>query len=328
MKQRKIKATIGIGISILFIWLAFKGADWSEIIRISHNINYFFIIAAMAMMVCSVWIRAIRWRILISKVGNVSTKDLYKVTMVGYMGNNILPFKMGELLRAYAISRKQNIVFSGALSSLVVERVIDVISFIFIITVVFSIFPITDWAQKVAVIGLLIVISFLILSLFLFRYNNKFENWYLKMQRQFIAKDKETVANHFVVFCRGIEFLWQNPKPWQTIILSLLLWAMYFISTVLSIYAFDFNLGILDILKTGMLLLTFLTLAVIIPSAPGYIGTFHAMSIAALQIAHIDLNAAQAFAIIYFIAQYIPLTFIGLYYFFKLNLHVADLDNI
>ena len=142
-----------------------------------------------------------------------------------------------------------------------------------------------------------------------------------------IEKDKETLANHLVGFCRGLESLWQNPRPLQTIFLSLLLWVMYFIFTILSIYAFDFNLGILDTMKMGILVLAFVTLAIIVPSAPGAIGTYHAAAIAALQIININVDAARAFAIMYHLAQYIPLTFIGLYYFFKLNLHVADLDK-
>ncbi len=326
--RRKIKSAIGISISILLIWLVFKGTNWNEFIKTIQSINYFILIAAMALLVFSVWVRAIRWRILISKVGNVSTKDLYKVTMVGYMGNNILPLRMGELLRAYVISRKQNIIFSGALTSLIVERILDLISFILIISAVFSIFPITDWTQKIAAIGFLIVISFLIFSLLLFKYNSKFETWYLEKQKQLITKDKETIASHFVGFCRGIESLWHNPKPWQTIFLSLLIWAIYFMFTVLSIYAFNFNLGFSDIMKMGILVLAFVTLAVIVPSAPGYIGTYQAAAIAALQIVNINVDAARAFAITYHLAQYIPLTFIGLYYFFKLNLHVADLDKV
>lgn len=327
-KQRKIKSAIGIGISILLIWLIFRGTNWSEFLKSIQNINYYILIVAMALLVSSVWIRAIRWRILISKVGDVTTKDLFKATMVGNMGNNILPLKMGELLRAYVISKKQNIIFSGAFSSLVVERIVDLISFILIISAVFSISPITDWTQKIGIIGFFIVICFLIVSFVLFKYNSKFEIWYLEKQKQLIKKDKETIANHFVGFCQGIQSLWQNPKPWQTIFLSLLIWAMYFLFTILSIYAFNFNLGFLDIMKMGILVLAFVTLAVIVPSSPGYVGTYHAAAIAALQIVYINVDAARAFAIMYHMAQYLPLTFIGLYYFFKLNLHVADLDNI
>ena len=326
--KRKIKSAIGIGISIVLIWLVFKGTNWNEFIKAIQNINYFVLIAAMIILISSVWIRAIRWRILISKVGNVSTNDLYKVTMVGFMGNNILPFKMGELLRAYVISKKQNIIFLGALTSLMVERLVDLISFILIISSVFLLFPITDWTRKIAIIGFLIVISFLIFSLFLFKYNSKFETWYLEKQKQLIAKDKETISNHLVGFCRGIESLWQNPKPWQTVFLSLLIWVMYFIFTILSIYAFNFNLSFLDSMKVGILVLSFVTLAVIVPSAPGYIGTYQAAAIAALQIVYINIDAARAFAIMYHLAQYIPLTFIGLYYFFRLNLHIADLDKV
>lgn len=327
-KSHKIKSIMGIGISFLFVWLAFRGTNLSELAETIQGINYFILIAAMALLVFSVWIRAIRWRILISKMGNITTKDLYKATMVGYMGNNILPLKMGELLRAYSISKKQHIIFSGAFSSLVVERIMDLISFILIITVVFSIFPITDWAQKIAIAGFLILIGFVTFSFILFKYNNKFENWYLARQKQLVAKDKETIANHFVGFCRGLESLWQNPRPWHTIFLSLFLWAIYFIFTILSIYAFNFNLGILDTMKMGIIVLTFVTLAMILPSAPGAIGTYHAAAIAALQIVNINTDSARAFAIMSHLAQYIPLTFIGLYYFFKLKLHVADLDNI
>jgi glycosyltransferase 2 family protein len=327
-KQRIITSIIGTSISILLIWLAFKGTHWSEVTKAILRTNYFVLIAAMALLVFSVWVRAVRWRILISRVGSASTKDLYKVTMVGYMGNNILPIRMGELLRAYAISRKQNIVFSGVFSSLVVERILDLISFIIIITAVFSIFPMTDVTQTIAIAGFLIVISFLISSFLLFRYNNKFENWYLGKQRQLIEKDKETLANHLVGFCRGLEPLWKNPRPLHTIVLSLLLWVMYFVFTILSIYAFDFDLSILDTMKTGIVVLAFVTLAIIVPSAPGAIGTHHAAAIAALQIVNIHVDDARAFAIMYHLTQYIPLTFIGLYYFFKLNLHVVDLDKV
>ncbi|NJD77472.1 MAG: flippase-like domain-containing protein [Candidatus Methanoperedens sp.] len=326
--NRKIKSAIGIGISVVLIWLVFKGTNWSEFIRVIQNINYFVLIAAMIILISSVWIRAIRWRILISNVGNVSTKDLYKVNMVGFMGNNILPFKMGELLRAYVISKKQNIIFTGALTSLIVERIVDLISFILIVSGILLIFPITDWARKTAIIGFLIVICFFIFSLVLIKYNSKFETWYLKKQKQLIAKDKETMSNHFVGFCRGIKSLWQNPKPLQTVFLSLLIWVMYFIFTILSIYSFNFDLSFLDIMKAGILVLSFVTLAVIVPSAPGYIGTYQAATIAALQVVYINIDAARAFAIMYHLAQYIPLTFIGLYYFFKLNLHIADLDKV
>jgi len=327
-KHRKIESAIGIGISILLIGLIFRGTNWSEFIKSIQNINYFILIAAMALLVSSIWIRAIRWRILIHKVGNISTKDLYKVTMVGYMGNNILPLKMGELLRAYAISKKKNVNFSGAFSSIVVERILDLISFILIISAIFSIFPITDRTQKIGIIGFFIVICFLIVSFVLLRYNTKFEIWYLKKQKQLIAKDKETLANHFVGFCRGMESLWENPKPWKTIFLSLLIWAMYFIFTVLSIYAFNFNIGFSDTMNMGILVLAFVTLAVIVPSAPGYIGTHQAATIVALQIFYINIDTARSFSIMYHLAQYLPLTFIGLYYFFKLNLHIADLEKV
>lgn len=325
--KHKTMGIIGIIISIVFLWLSFKGTNWSDFILSFQNINYSLLIGAAAILIGSVWIRAIRWKYLLSSVGEASNEELYKATMVGYMGNNILPLKIGELLRAYAISRKTNIIFSGAFSSVIIERIVDTISFLLIITVIFSIFPITDLTQTIAIIGFFTIIVFLLISFILFKYGKKFQNWYLRKQQQLNEENKETVAKYLVGFCQGIEGLWKNPKPGLTIILSLFLWAIYFVFTFLCILAFNFDINIADMLKMTILVLTFTTLVVLIPSAPGTIGTYQAATIAALQIVSINVDAARAFAVISYLVQYIPLTIIGLYYFFQLKLHIIDLDD-
>ncbi len=327
-KKHKIMGIIGLIISIIFLWLSFRGTNWSDFIRSSQNVNYSLLIGAMAVLIGSVWVRAIRWKYLLSSVGEASNEALYKATMVGYMGNNILPFKMGELLRAYAISRRTNIIFSGAFSSVIIERIVDIISFLLIITIIFSIYPITELTQTIAIIGFFTIIVFLLISFILFKNDKKFLEWYLSKQQHLIEENKETIAKYLVGFCQGIEGLWKNPKPFLTFILSLFLWGIYFIFTFFCISAFNFPINLAEMLKMTLLVLTFTTLVVLIPSAPGTLGTYQAATIAALQIISVNIDTARAFAVISYLVQYFPLTMIGLFYFFQLKLHIIDLDEV
>lgn len=140
-------------------------------------------------------------------------------------------------------------------------------------------------------------------------------------------KNKGFLAKHLIGFCQGIESLWQNPNQGKTIILSLLIWLMYFIFTILCILALNIDISISDCLKCTVLILTFTTFAILIPAAPGSIGTYQIATIVALQIIGININIARAFSIIYFLVQYLPFTIIGLYYFFQMNMHISDLEH-
>ena len=326
--KHKLIGILGIIISIVFLWISFKGTNWNDFILSFQNVNYYFIIAAIVVLIASVWVRAVRWKLLLSNVGTATDVELYKATMIGYMGNNILPLKIGELLRAYAISRNTNIIFSGAFSSIIIERIVDTISLLIIVTVIFTFVPITEFTQTIAIIGLFTVSGFMLITFILFRHSYEFKNWYMKKEQHLTEKNKKTLAKYLVGFCKGIEGLWQNPNPGLMIVLSFLLWALYFAVILLCIVAFNFDISLVDMMKMNILVMTFGTLVTLIPSAPGTIGTYQAATIAALQIMNINIDTARAFAVISHLVQFIPYTIIGLYYFLKLNLHIADLEDL
>ncbi len=318
---------IGFLISIFFLWFSFKETNWSSFILTLQTVNYYLLIGAVALLIGSVWIRAIRWRYLLSPVGDTTNIESYKASMIGYMGNNIFPLKMGEILKAYAISRNPEIIFSGAISSIIVERIVDTVSFLLLISIIFFIIPITKLTQTIAAIGMGIVIAFIFLLLFLSKIEVRFKDWYLSLQNILNENNKESFGKHVTGFCHGIEGLWQNPKPGLTIFLSIIIWIIYFLFTLLCIAAFDFNINLTEVVKGTLLILTFTTLIVLIPSAPGTIGTYQIATIAALQIIQINMDAARAFAVVFFLVQYIPLTIIGYYYFIKLNLSISNINE-
>ena len=87
--------------------------------------NYYFVIPAIALYFVAVYFRAIRWRYLLSPLGSISWDRLYPVVVIGYMANNVLPARLGELVRAYYLARREPVGASAALATLAVERVYD-----------------------------------------------------------------------------------------------------------------------------------------------------------------------------------------------------------
>ena len=84
------------------------------------------------------WMRAIRWKILLATEKNIPTKNVFFANMAGYLGNNILPARAGELIRAIYIGRENGISTSFALATGVIERLVDFITLVFLGTVMLS----------------------------------------------------------------------------------------------------------------------------------------------------------------------------------------------
>jgi hypothetical protein len=122
---------IGIVISIIFlVW-----ALWNE--RLDHawdaitHANYWAILPALLLYFAGVWVRALRWRILLRPiVPNMMLRKTFEVVVIGYMANNVLPARMGELVRSYVLSVREGVRKTSTLATIFVERIFDGITMI------------------------------------------------------------------------------------------------------------------------------------------------------------------------------------------------------
>ena len=96
------KFLFSITISILFANYAFNNFDIQKFISILDELNYPIIISAVILLIISVYIRALRWKLLLDSE-KISLRLLFDSQMIGYFGNNIFPLRFGELLRCFFI---------------------------------------------------------------------------------------------------------------------------------------------------------------------------------------------------------------------------------
>ena len=97
--------------------------------------NYLFLIPAVAVYFVGVWFRALRWQFLLNPLRYFPVKRLYPVVVIGYAANNLLPMRLGELVRSYYLARQENFSASSALGSVAVERVFDGLTLIVLVAI-------------------------------------------------------------------------------------------------------------------------------------------------------------------------------------------------
>ncbi|MCX2726370.1 lysylphosphatidylglycerol synthase transmembrane domain-containing protein [Thermomicrobium sp. 4228-Ro] len=312
---------LGIVLSIVFLVLALRGQDYAALVAALRSASYGWLLPAVAVYFVGVVLRAIRWSILLSPVRSLSWRQLLPAVSVGYMANNVLPFRTGEIVRAYAVGRQFGVSKTATLATIVLERLLDGLTMLGFIVVAATAVALDSALQRVALVatvlflpafGLLIVAArssrLLSLVLWLLRY----------MPAALRARVERMVRSGF----SGVAVFRNSSALVQAIGLSVAAWlaeaAMY--ALVARAFALDLSL-VLILLTTAVA-----NLATLIPSSPGYIGPFEAGVLLVLAgVAGVPRPLAFSYAIVLHAALYLPITLVGLAFWSKLQLDWAVL---
>ena len=128
MSKRRIVFILGIAVSLVGLWWAFSGVEWSEVARSFSSLRlYVFSIPFVIVTIASMWFRAARTHYLLRHEASIPTWPLFRITMIGFCYNCILPARAGEIIRAYLLGRQRNLGLGRGAACLVVERIYDLI---------------------------------------------------------------------------------------------------------------------------------------------------------------------------------------------------------
>jgi uncharacterized protein (TIRG00374 family) len=318
---------VGLAISIVLLWSLFYKIDFRELFTVLKQANYYWLLPNMALVVFAMYLRAYRWRFMIAPVKQVAYSKLLAATFIGFMANNVLPLRLGEFVRAYSLSRQdRDITKSASLANIFVERMVfDLVALLLIFAVVlsFSNIPIDDQirfgttvAVAIALIGLLIMI---VLALKPQQAGNLVVRYLFFLP----AVIRENIRGIILKFSRGLEFLTDLKMVLSVGIQTIVLWIIMGVSNYFVFMAFDFPLP----LTASFVLLVVVSISILIPSSPGFIGVYHAGAVWTLSVYGIGREDALSFALVLHAAQYIPITLMGFYYLKKEHLSLKKLEE-
>src|SRR5512147_3117190 len=133
--MKKWQFWLGVLISIVFIWFSLRGLRLEEFWGAVKQANYWWLIPGIAVYFVGVWVRAWRWHYLLKPIKEIPTRNMFPITTIGYMGNNVYPARAGEVLRAVILKRKEGVSVSASLATIIVERIFDgvvMLAFVFV----------------------------------------------------------------------------------------------------------------------------------------------------------------------------------------------------
>ena len=126
--QGRDKYLVGIGASLILVALFLFTGNPSGMLAALGSANYWYVIPAVVMYFVSVYFRAMRWSVLLRHIRPVKVPRLFPVVVVGYMANNLLFVRLGELVRCYYLSEREGVSTTSALVTVFVERIFDALT--------------------------------------------------------------------------------------------------------------------------------------------------------------------------------------------------------
>lgn len=324
-----LKFWIGIGISIALLMLFLLTVDMGRMIDALSEVDYIYLAPAVAMYLVSTYLRSLRWSVLLRHMKPVSANRLYPVVVVGYMANNLLPMRLGELIRSYYVGEREGVSKTSALVTVFVERVFDAITLLFFIMVIALFVPemkrvAQSFGEESGIPWLLLVaglsLPFIgaLTSLVLFAvYPSKTRELILWFAKLLPRRFEETLDSLIETFLLGLAPLRSMKMLVALFLLSIPIW----ITEAAVFFLIGLPFGFVGLhsgpgaMAVTMVLVTAITnIGSSIPAAPGGLGLFEIIAretLALGPLVSVDRSVAAAFAVVVHAVILLPMIILG-----------------
>jgi len=294
-------------ISGVALYYALRGVDWAAVWRTIAGAQWRYLLAAAAITSGSFFFRGLRWRILLNAEERFSVGTVFWANMAGYMGNNFLPARAGELVRSALISARSSLSKTYVLTTALSERLMDVIALVLGSSIVLlTVSPKPRWmadlSRSMAIVAGIGAVAIMVLP----HTGRLLENILLRVPlpaglRQGLLKMAEQILLGMRAFHDWGRFA-------GFVFLTLVIWAGDSVSAIVVARA----LGIHIALGVALLLLTGLGLGSALPSTPGYVGVYQFVAVTILIPFGISRDAALAYILVIQALGYVLVTVLGL----------------
>jgi glycosyltransferase 2 family protein len=316
----RLMVATSIVLAALFLYLTLRGLDWQIFFATIKNAQYAYLPIIFLWSSTNFLIRASRLRVLLTSEKRLPLSNVFWANMAGYLGNNILPARAGELVRAAYLARQSNISISFALAVGLVERLMDLIALIVLGALALSfagiVSPVFQNALNgISILGLIGLSVIFILP----RFGELAGHWIMGFP---VLKETHKVKlDHFLQqFLIGLKSLHSLKRAALFTSLTGLIWLTDAFGTVILSYILNIPL----LLQQAFVLIAALGLSSAIPSTPGYVGVYQFVAVTTLAPFGISQADALAFILITQILGYLVIGFWGLASLWRFNKHVQS----
>jgi len=327
------RGVFGILLSAGFLYFAFRGIKLDEVVANMRGTNLGLMLLAAVLATGTFPLRAIRWRPILDPVApGLPYGKLWRATAIGMMINNVVPARVGEIARAFALSRSApEVPFTASLASLVVDRLLDAIV-IFGLMFAAMLSPAFPQGAQIsgrpvanyAIFGITVtLVGLAAMYLFILFPNRVFAIWDRLTRRlspALAAKGRQALVS----LSKGLSVL-RSPKRFAIV----LWWTLaHWLLNALAFWVGFRAAGMELPFSAALFLQGIVAIGVAVPQAPGFFGVFENFArIGLAGIYGVSADAAVSWAIGFHLLSFIPITLIGAWYFLRAGLSMGEISG-
>jgi glycosyltransferase 2 family protein len=282
-----LRVGIGLAISIFSLWFVLRDVDLGQAWAIIRTANPGWLALGLVCLSADVLIRAVRWQRLILPIQRVRYVPILGYLLVGYLANNVLPARLGELVRSHYLGDRERISRASTLGTVVVERVVDIAVLVAIAAVAILVLNVRGVVASAILVGLAVT-GLLVVALAIGITAHRLPG---ARRLAIVVERWPSMAEGARKLRHGLAVAGRPRTLAEALVLSVAAWG----ATVIAFAAIGQAIGLHLLIGEASLLAAGIALATAIPSGPGYLGTYE---LAAVKIAEaLGRSTDQAFAL-------------------------------
>lgn len=322
----------GVLVSAVCLWIAARELlhdpeGFTKAKEAFQRANYWTLIPIMIATATFYWLKAVRWRLLLSPIGQFRIgRDLFPFVMIGFGLNNILPVHMGEVVRVLLFARKANVKSSTVATSIVLERTCDSITVLSLLSLGLLLVP--GLSQQIRtntlIVAGLVGCLVMILLLYVFFIDRFIATVTFLFSRILPESMLTKLTNVLVAGASGLHALKQPHLIVFILGLSLASWVINGLVIHLALWSFGLPNGLL----ISCIVLGLTAVGAAVPSAPGYVGVIQMCFMTVLSLFTEDRAGIFAASIYYHAIEYVIVTLAGLIYLNTVGASLAQVQAV
>ena len=297
--RNTLTVVLGLAVAMVASYFAVKDINFDKLGTALAGAQYIYVIPGLIVVYAGYAARAWRWQLMIAPLKPVPFRRVFPLLVIGFAWNVLIPLRVGELVRAHLLGRREGVSRPALLATVFVERVLDGVCIVALLALLGFLYPaLPAWVEDFSRIALLLF-GVALAGLLMLVISEPFTLRLLLRVTSFLPHALATRINTFALaFMQGYIAL---RSPWRLLWIMLataLGWLIEIGSYAILFPAFGLNLPLPAFISATSFYAVVLNLATLVPSPPGFVATIEGFGVAALGVFHIDAESALSLTVV------------------------------
>lgn len=313
-------------LTVALLWWFFHNLDVGEVWRAVEHADLTLLAVAVTSTLVVYVFRAWRWQALLVPIGAASFRNAFRITVIGFTASNLLPGKLGEVIRPYLLARAEGFNAAATFATIIIERVLDLscvllLFTLFLATTSIDVGPDVKFAGIVTAVGAIAVLGALVAGA---GHPERLGRWAARLTRALPARISHMVAGFVETFVQGLAVMRRPGALFAAFLLSFGVWLSIAAGIWLVSQAFDLTFPF----PGAFLVMLFLVAGVALPTPAG-LGGFQVMFVwATTAFLGAAKDPASACALVLHAVSFVPVSVMGIWYMTRDGLSLRRLNQM